>query len=319
MNEDFLRRLESGSGIPDLAAILAERLSGADLNSLLLEVFRRKTDRLSAPELLRQYRQNRFVQPAAVDAVGFAEFCLHWLKAARDAGFQPLQLSPVSPLGSCSVFGAVHQNKVMSALRGAELVADATNVLALESAVQRRDQGFPPEALHFSVVHRHVRAQEVPKVPGFSAHFSILGLTSAGRDTGSFAFEKENLLRHIAFYKTFFEEKLDLAPVKIRLKSLDADGMENRLVRSVASFLQETEPAWPVEIIESQQSEQAYYRGLQFKIVIPNPGGTTTQHPEFEIADGGFTDWTQRLSQNAKERLLISGMGLELLYKMLHP
>jgi len=38
---------------------------------------------------------------------------------------------------------------------------------------------------------------------------------------------------------------------------------------------------------------------------------------ELEIADGGFTDWTQRLSGNQKERLLISGMGLELLYKML--
>lgn len=319
MNEDFLRRLESDSGVPGLATILAERLSGADLNSLLLEVFRCKTEQLSAPDLLRQYRQNRFVQPATVDAVGFSEFCLHWMKAARDAGFQPLQLSPVSPLGSCSVFGAVHQNKVMSALRGAELVADATNVLALESALQRRDKRFPPEATHFSVVHRHVRAQEVPKVPGFSAHFSILGLSSAGRDTGSFTFEKENLRRHIAFYKIFFEEKLDLAPVKIRLKSLKADGSENRLVQAVVSFLQENEPNWPVEIVETRQSEQAYYRGLQFKIVIPNPGGNRTEFPELEIADGGFTDWTQRLSHNAKERLLISGMGLELLYKMLHP
>ena len=83
------------------------------------------------------------------------------------------------------------------------------------------------------------------------------------------------------------------------------------------SFLQENEPNRPVEIVETRQSEQAYYRGLQFKIVIPNPGGNRTELPELEIADGGFTDWTQRLSHNAKERLLISGMGLELLYKLL--
>jgi hypothetical protein len=36
---------------------------------------------------------------------------------------------------------------------------------------------------------------------------------------------------------------------------------------------------------------------------------------EWEIADGGFVDWTQRLLENKKERLLISGFGLEMLVK----
>jgi hypothetical protein len=30
-----------------------------------------------------------------------------------------------------------------------------------------------------------------------------------------------------------------------------------------------------------------------------------------EIGDGGFTDWTARLLANQKERLLISGYGLD--------
>jgi hypothetical protein len=34
------------------------------------------------------------------------------------------------------------------------------------------------------------------------------------------------------------------------------------------------------------------------------------------LADGGFTTWTQRLLSNAKERLLVSGMGIELLVKL---
>ena len=37
---------------------------------------------------------------------------------------------------------------------------------------------------------------------------------------------------------------------------------------------------------------------------------------EIEIADGGFVDWTQQLLGNKKERLLISGFGLDLLYKL---
>lgn len=323
MNTPLLDRIIAETGIPGIVEILSKRLAASDLNSLLLEVFSQKTTRATAAGLLRAYRQNRFVQPAELDYAAFAQFCLDWLKAAQATGFQPLQLSPVSPLGTCSVLGTVHQNKVVSALRGTEVVADATNVLALESVVRRQMQGFPVEPAHFSAVHRHVRAQEIPKKPGHSAHFSILGLTSAGRDTGSFDFEKENLRRHIHFYKTYFEEKLGLAPVKVRLKSLASESEENRLFQSVVSFLEKNEPRWEIEVVESKQIEQEYYRRLQFKVVIPKPSGgttvsraTTTNNEEVEIADGGFTDWTQRLSGNHKERLLISGMGLELLFKM---
>ncbi|MCE7923553.1 MAG: hypothetical protein DYG98_10875 [Haliscomenobacteraceae bacterium CHB4] len=311
MNKNIHDRLSVETGIPNLVQILAGQLSASDLNSLLLEVFSQKTSKTTPAELLRTYRQNRFVQPAPVDAIAFAECCLEWLKAAQIAGFQPLQLSPVCPLGTCSVVATAHQDKILTALRGTEVVADATNVLALESAVRRQKQGYPATPLHFSAVHRHVRAQEVPKAPGFSAHFGVLCLTSAGRDTGSFGFETENLRRHIGFYKTVFEKNFNLSPVKIRLIALDAAGEENRLFHTVLSFLRKNEPDWPLEIIRSKQSEQEYYRRLQFKVVIPGAGGR-----ELEIADGGFTDWTQRMSGNRKERLLISGMGLELLYKL---
>ena len=37
---------------------------------------------------------------------------------------------------------------------------------------------------------------------------------------------------------------------------------------------------------------------------------------EIEIADGGFVDWTQQLLGNRKERLLISGFGMGLIYKL---
>lgn len=312
MNKAILDHLGSASGVPNLPALLSQHLSSSELNSLLLEVFQQKTAQIMPADLLRAYQQNRFVRPAEVGALGFAEWSLDWLRAARAAGFEPLELSPVAPLGTCSVVGTVSQHKVVSALRGTEIVADATNVLALESALRRREQGFPKEALRFSVVHRHVRAQEVPKVPGFSAHFSILGLTSAGRDTGSFEFEQKNLWQHIRFYRSFLEENLHLRSVCIRLKSLAADGEANRMLYAVQSFLEKTEPDWPLEIIESSQREQPYYHRVQFKIVVPLPDGQ-----EIEIADGGFTDWTQRLTGNRKERFLISGIGLELLYKML--
>ncbi len=50
---------------------------------------------------------------------------------------------------------------------------------------------------------------------------------------------------------------------------------------------------------------QRYYRRACFKMnaVI----GSET----FEIADGGFTAWTEHLLQDRRERLLISGAGLD--------
>jgi hypothetical protein len=35
------------------------------------------------------------------------------------------------------------------------------------------------------------------------------------------------------------------------------------------------------------------------------------QGVDHNLVDGGFTNWTQQLLSNAKERLLISGIGIE--------
>ncbi len=50
-----------------------------------------------------------------------------------------------------------------------------------------------------------------------------------------------------------------------------------------------------------------YYPNLCFKIVATNKDGDT-----FPLVDGGFTDWTQKLLQSKKEKLLVSGIGTDL-------
>ena len=37
----------------------------------------------------------------------------------------------------------------------------------------------------------------------------------------------------------------------------------------------------------------------------------------FEIADGGFVDWTQQILQNKKERFLIGGIGFEFMFRVM--
>jgi hypothetical protein len=55
-----------------------------------------------------------------------------------------------------------------------------------------------------------------------------------------------------------------------------------------------------------RESGRGYYISAGFQIFVCDTEGT-----DFLIIDGGFTDWTQQLLSNRKERLLISGMGSE--------
>lgn len=298
----------AGAALPD---ILTAQMSAPELNTLLLDVFQRRVQRSNPAALLAAYRQNRFVQPAALDSVAFRSFALLWLQAAQAQGFTPLELSPVSPLGTCSIVGTVHQDKVLSALRGTEVVADATNVLALESSIRRRDAGFRAEPLHFCTEHRHVRTPRVA-LPGFSQHFSVFCLTTAGRDTGHFQFEQAALTRHIGFYRGFLQEKLGQQSLKITLKALDPAEGPNALFDRMHTALQAQFPDAEIEVQRVPQMQQQYYRALQFGIVWEYRG-----HP-YPIADGGCTTWTQQLTGNRKERFVSSGIGLELLWKLLN-
>jgi hypothetical protein len=58
--------------------------------------------------------------------------------------------------------------------------------------------------------------------------------------------------------------------------------------------------------VDSTPRKPAYYGGPTFGISV---AGT-------EVVEGGFVDWTQRLLGDRKERLLISGVGTELLARV---
>jgi len=55
---------------------------------------------------------------------------------------------------------------------------------------------------------------------------------------------------------------------------------------------------------------KTYYQRLRFMISLVDQ-----EQQEFDIIDGGFTDWTSGLLQNKKERLLTSGLGVDFLIR----
>ena len=63
----------------------------------------------------------------------------------------------------------------------------------------------------------------LPKTPGFTAHFKLFSLVSAGRDAGSFSFEVASLREHIGFYLSFLSnlQKSDFAFADIEVEISD--------------------------------------------------------------------------------------------------
>src|SRR5262245_11922766 len=173
------------AGLPSGAyEVLTVTLPASRLWSLLLEIVEARAAARKTAALMEQWERDRFVELAAVDQRAQLEVDRDLLAAA--SAFESIELSPVAPLGACSAMGRASQNKVLSALRGTEVVADPTNVMALECA--RRLRRDPQGIVRLATSHRCVRAQELPKVPGFTAHFRIFCLAAAGHERGNHAF-----------------------------------------------------------------------------------------------------------------------------------
>src|SRR5687767_108131 len=95
---------------------LASGLAGTELQSVLLEVMRRRASARKPAEVVAQYRRDPFVRPGAVDQRTALAVDLQLLAAADQ--FEALELSPLAPLATCACVALGDQNRIVSALRG---------------------------------------------------------------------------------------------------------------------------------------------------------------------------------------------------------
>ncbi len=303
--ENILQKINLKAGF-DLVSLLSERLSGSDLNSLLIEVFQRRTSQIAASELLQHYKLNPFVKPAETDVLRLRQKELESLTLLAQNGFEPLELSPVSQLGTCSVLATVNQKKVISATRGTEVLADATNAIAMHIAHLRKTQADFKSVLKFCTTHRHVRTPKV-QIEGFTPHFKIVCMVTSGRDNGDFEFEKKAVEDHFRSLEALLKQVLNIKVKYFKLVPRAGYAQNDRLISKIFEHVSSFAPV----TVDYDEAENNYYSGIQFKAVIEISG------KEIEIADGGFVNWTQKLLQNKKQRFFISGLGLEYLDKLL--
>jgi hypothetical protein len=146
--------------------------------------------------------------------------------------------------------------------------------------------------------------------PASFAHFRILALCAAGRDEGSFNFESSRLLEQLDYYLSLLRQLAAAGSPFVRFRVAVTELADGRLVKDlenrVLAPLCARFPEASCHLDPSRASGRGYYQDLCFKIHAANREGS-----EIEIGDGGMTDWTQKLISDRKERLLISGLGVD--------
>ncbi|MGD1092710.1 MAG: hypothetical protein ABSB35_12070 [Bryobacteraceae bacterium] len=198
MASKITHRISIQTGIPDLFAALTDEIPPSDLQSLMMDVYRARADDAQPSNLLARTRSNALLKPSAVDARMFTAFDRVAFESAAD--FDAIDLSPVCVLGAHHGLGLTSQNNILSTIRNSEVLGDPTVALALEAALRRKT--YVGE-IRLCASHRVVRLQPFD-VEGFSPHFRLFVLVTAGRDTGSFQFEMQHLQEHLAFYLQLF-------------------------------------------------------------------------------------------------------------------
>jgi hypothetical protein len=294
------------SGGIDAAALAAleQQLPATRVWSLLMGVMEQRAAGRTPGHLMEQWTRDGFTSPCYVDQRTLNALDGHLLAAASE--FEALELSPVAPLGVCSAVGLASQNKVLSALRGTEVVSDPTNVLALEAARRLKQDASP--VVRLATSHRCVRAQELPRQPGFAPHFRMFCLTTAGREQQDHALVVAALVEQITTWL-------------VALDRLEQHGyaFPDRRVRVLAV----TERAHLADRIAGQLSgidvargvlDHPYYNGgIRFQIDATSTRGVVP------LIDGGTFDWVAQLAANSRLIFAASGMGSQLAAYLYRP
>jgi hypothetical protein len=275
---------------------LASGLAGTALQSLLLDVMQTRAAARSAGELVAQYGRDAFCVPAQVDARAMMAVDAH-LFAAADR-FEAIELSPVAPLGACSVVGPTDQNRVLSALRATEVVSDPTNVLALECAQRLRAQARAEQ--HLATSHRVVRAQPVPRLPGYAQHFRLFALASGGVERQDHAFTVNAVALHV---RTLLAGLDRLVPLGYALGRRRVEILATPPRQALGERLAEQ-----LDASLGPLDHPYYSGGLRYRIWVTAPDGT-----EAPLADGGSFDWLSRLASNRRAVFVASGLGSQLI------
>ena len=227
VNERITQRIAKQLGVSNLTEVLADELSGADLHSLLLGVLKRRISRMTGSQLTAA---SSVTKACDLDARLLNRVESTAYEAANN--FEAVELSPVNALGTVAVLTGLDQANVLSTVRAFECSADPTVAFAVECARRRKNPADRKHIMRMCTNQRVVRFP-LPTNPAYTAHFKLFAMVSAGRDTGSFAFECESLSEQIAVYLSLLSK---LAAFNFRFEDITVELSDTRLVAHFCSL-----------------------------------------------------------------------------------
>ena len=122
----------------------------------------------------------------------------------------------------------------------------------------------------------------------------------------------DSLKLHLRFYLDLLLKILNKDSYEyIRVKVRDFSESLTGIIRF--KVFEEMEIEYPdIEFVIDKKREngRTYYDKICFNIEVSNKSGLS-----FDYADGGLTDWSRKILNNKKERMLTSAIGTELLIK----
>ena len=284
------------AGVEDLTARLAG-LTPSDRTSVLMALMARAADRVTASDVLTRHVRDRFVRPSTMGLLGLRRV-EDQLLSHQGASVELVVLAPTVPFGTHRALGATPQDNVVTTVRASEVAADPTNGLALEAAWRRRSllaaSPRSTESVDLATVQRVTRAQR-PVGPLQFAHFGLAARVTAGRDVGNHRFERDSIVAHISAWQQ------GLAACSIDDVAVTVTDFSGRLGETVDQIAEAT----GATADQTRDRGLGYYAPLCFQIDVIVDG------ERIDVGDGGVVRWGAALLSNAKERMTISGVGVD--------
>ena len=140
----------------------------------------------------------------------------------------------------------------------------------------------------------------------------MFALAEAGPGRADEGFEVDAIARHVAVFARVFDacSALGCSVPERRARifhderhAVVAERLRARLARD-----------FPEVTLASERFDSSYYAGLRVLF-----GGTSTLKEHVPLADTGVFDWVARLTSNARQRFVASGLGLQLLPLLFRP
>ena len=271
---------------------LLRTLNPIELRTILADVARSRASDQTPADLIKRGRGDKLVGAGMLRPRGGLPVTPKLWEVVPPE-FVGVTLSQLTSLGSGIHLGGLGQNRVVTTMRGTEVLADPKHGLALEASRRRRNGHSRVHlATHARCTHAWDHSEE-------SSHELRFALVSSAPDGGGLSTEAGLLDLHLDYWREIMGTVVPRGRIELTVWDSTLAGLiEARGTRD------------GVIVVEGTSDERRPWRNpyttAAFRFVVDGDG----DEPH-EVGDGGFVTWTQALTRNRKDRCLVSGVSVD--------